>query len=72
MLYKSRYSRVITLFGATSEKVVMMRDCPHGKEDYLLLSGTRVREILANGEELPPEFSRPEVAEILSEYYQTL
>ena len=54
------------------KKVMMMRDCPHGKEDYLLLSGTRVREILANGEELPPEFSRPEVAEILSEYYQTL
>ena len=54
------------------EKVTMMRDCPHGKEDYLLLSGTRVREILSNGEELPPEFSRPEVANILSEYYQTL
>lgn len=54
------------------EKVMMMRDCPHGKEDYLLLSGTRVREILSKGEELPPEFSRPEVAKILSEYYQTL
>ena len=54
------------------EKVMMMRDCPHGKEDYLLLSGTRVREILANGEPLPPEFSRPEVAQILAEYYQTL
>ena len=54
------------------EKVMMMRDCPHGKEDYLLLSGTRVREILSNGEELPLEFSRPEVAKILSEYYQTL
>ncbi len=54
------------------EMVVMMRDCPHGKEDYLLLSGTRVREILAKGEALPPEFSRPEVAKILSEYYQTL
>ena len=54
------------------EKVMMMRDCPHGKEDYLLLSGTRVREILSKGEELPPEFSRPEVANILSEYYQTL
>ena len=54
------------------EKVMMMRDCPHGKEDYLLLSGTRVREILSNGEELPLEFSRPEVANILSEYYQTL
>ena len=54
------------------EKVMMMRDCPHGKEDYLLLSGTRVREILAKGKNLPPEFSRPEVAEILSEYYHTL
>jgi len=54
------------------EKVMMMRDCPHGKEDYLLLSGTRMREILSKGEELPPEFSRPEVANILSEYYQTL
>ena len=54
------------------EKVMMMRDCPHGKEDYLLLSGTRVREILAKGKNLPPEFSRPEVADILSEYYQTL
>ena len=54
------------------EKVMMMRDCPHGKEDYLLLSGTMVREILAKGKNLPPEFSRPEVAEILSEYYQTL
>ena len=54
------------------ERVMMMPDCPHGKEDYLLLSGTKVREILANGKNLPPEFSRPEVAEILSEYYQTL
>ena len=54
------------------EKVMMMRDCPHSKDDYILLSGTRVREILAKGEELPPEFSRPEVAKILSEYYQTL
>jgi len=54
------------------EKVMMMRDCPHDKEDHLLLSGTRVREMLSKGEELPPEFSRPEVATILSEYYQTL
>ena len=54
------------------EKVTMMRKCPHGKEDYLLLSGTRVREILSKGEELPTEISRPEVAKILSEYYQSL
>ena len=61
-----------TVWCKKCEKVMMMRDCPHGKEDYLMLSGTRVREILSKGEELPPEISRPEVANILSEYYQTL
>ena len=61
-----------TVWCKKCEKVMMMRDCPHGKEDYLLLSGTRVREILSKGEELPTEISRPEVANILSEYYQTL
>ncbi len=53
-------------------KVTMMRDCPHGMDDYLLLSGTRVREMLSNGEPLPSEFARPEVAEILSAYYRSL
>lgn len=51
-------------------KVVMMRDCPHGQEDYLFLSGTKVRDMLAAGEPLPEEFSRPEVAHILMRYYQ--
>jgi sulfate adenylyltransferase len=51
-------------------KVVMMRDCPHGPEDYLFLSGTKVRSMLAAGEPLPPEFSRPEVAQILMAFYQ--
>jgi sulfate adenylyltransferase len=53
------------------EKIVMMRDCPHGKEDYLMLSGTKVREMLAAGQELPHEFARPEVAKILMDYYQS-
>jgi sulfate adenylyltransferase len=48
----------------------MMRDCPHGPEDYLFLSGTKVRDMLAAGEMLPPEFARPEVAEILMTFYQ--
>ncbi|MEE8373625.1 MAG: sulfate adenylyltransferase [Dehalococcoidia bacterium] len=52
-------------------KIVMMRDCPHGKEDYVMLSGTKVREMLAAGQELPHEFARPEVAKILMEYYQS-
>ena len=53
------------------DEVVMMRDCPHGGDDYLFLSGTQVRNMLAAGEALPPEFARPEVAAILMKYYQS-
>ena len=59
-----------TVWSNTCGKIVMMRDCPHGPEDYLFLSGTKVREMLAAGEKLPEEFSRPEVSEILMRYYQ--
>ena len=48
----------------------MMRDAPdHAKEDFVLLSGTRVREMLGAGEDLPVEFARPEVARILMDHY---
>jgi sulfate adenylyltransferase len=62
-----------TAYSKKLDKVVMMRDAPdHTPEDYVLLSGTKVRELLGNGIAPPPEFSRPEVAKILMDYYQSL
>ncbi|MES9871024.1 MAG: sulfate adenylyltransferase [Sedimenticola sp.] len=62
-----------TAYSKKLNRVVMMRDAPdHSKEDFVLLSGTKVREMLGQGMAPPPEFSRPEVAEILMDYYQSL
>ena len=60
-----------TVWCKKCNEIVMMRDCPHDGDDYFNVSGTKQREILAAGEPLPPEIARPEVAEILMEYYQT-
>jgi sulfate adenylyltransferase len=43
------------------------KTCPHGEADHLSLSGTQVRALLEEGTSLPPEFTRPEVAEVLLE-----
>ena len=62
-----------TAWSKKLNKVVMMREAPdHEKDDFVLLSGTKVREMWVNGIAPPKEFSRPEVAQILIEYYQSL
>lgn len=62
-----------TAWSKKLDKVVMMCEAPdHSADDFVLLSGTRVREMLGNGIAPPPEFARPEVAEILMEHYRGL
>ena len=63
-----------TAFSKVVGEVIMMREAPEGhqKEDFIFLSGTKVRDMLSAGEDLPPEFARPEVAKILMGYYQSL
>ncbi len=48
-----------------------MKTCPHAQGDRLFLSGTKLRKMLSDGmvEEIPTEFSRPEVLDILVKYY---
>jgi sulfate adenylyltransferase len=62
-----------TAWSKKLKRVVMMNEAPnHSKDDFVLLSGTRVREMLSQGIAPPREFSRPEVAEILIKYYQSI
>ena len=48
------------------------RTCPHGEVDRLNISGTRLREMFANSEAIPKEFSRPEVLDVLQAYYDKI
>ena len=61
-----------TAYSKKLNRVVMMNEAEdHEKDDFVILSGTKVRQILGEGIAPPPEFSRPEVAQILMDYYQS-
>ena len=49
-----------------------MKTCPHSHEDRLLLSGSKLRHLLSENLDVPENFSRPEVLEILRKYYSEL
>ncbi|NOZ26091.1 MAG: sulfate adenylyltransferase [Nitrospirae bacterium] len=61
-----------TFYCYKCDGMASMKTCPHSKEDRLILSGTKLRKMLSEGEEVSEKFSRPEVLKILSEYYQGL
>ncbi|GMT48379.1 MAG: sulfate adenylyltransferase [bacterium] len=61
-----------TFYCYKCDGMASMKTCPHSKEDRLILSGTKLRKMLSEGEEVSDKFSRPEVLKILSEYYQGL
>jgi sulfate adenylyltransferase len=59
----------ITFYCYKCDGMATGKTCPHDAEDRLAISGTRLREMFANGETIPAEFSRPEVADVLREFY---
>jgi sulfate adenylyltransferase len=71
-LFIEIYEADNTAWSKKLNRVVMMRNAPdHTKDDFVMLSGTKVRAMLSEGQALPPEFTRPEVAKILMQYYQS-
>jgi sulfate adenylyltransferase len=62
----------ITFYCHKCDGMATGKTCPHGEEDRLNISGTRLREMFANHETIPAEFSRPEAVDVLQAYYDSL
>ncbi|MBW1725168.1 MAG: sulfate adenylyltransferase [Deltaproteobacteria bacterium] len=61
-----------TFYCYKCDGMASLRTCPHGKDDRVLLSGTMLRKMLSEGQELPDHFGRDEVVAILRKYYEGL
>ncbi len=59
-----------TFYCRKCQGMASYKTCPCGDEHRLILSGTKVRQMLREGKMPPPEYTRPEVAQILIEAYQ--
>jgi sulfate adenylyltransferase len=62
----------VTFYCYKCDGMATARTCPHQAEHRLQISGTRLREMFARREQIPEEFSRPEVVAILQAYYDSL
>jgi len=62
----------ITFFCKKCYGMATAKTCPHDEEHRINISGTKQREMLTNGDDIPEEFSRPEVIAVLREYYTNL
>lgn len=58
-----------TFYCKECDGMTSYKTCPHDAEQHLILSGTRVRELLQAGEPLPMQYTRPEVSAVLIEGY---
>jgi len=58
-----------TFYCKRCDGMASLRTCPHGKDDRVIVSGTKLRKMLSEGEAIPDHFSRDEVLDILRKYY---
>jgi sulfate adenylyltransferase len=61
-----------TFYCYRCDGMVSMKTCPHTKEDRVILSGTKLRKALSEGQDIPDHFGRDEVLAILRDYYENL
>jgi sulfate adenylyltransferase len=61
----------ITFFCKKCGGMATAKTCPHDSSFHINISGTKQREMLSAGEDIPPEFSRPEVVKVLREFYSS-
>ncbi|MEE2746496.1 MAG: sulfate adenylyltransferase [Pseudomonadota bacterium] len=60
----------VVFYCKACESMASAKSCPHPEEQHLRISGTRFREMINNNEEIPPEFSRPEIVSVIKKYYE--